>query len=66
MKKSDLLRAITVGSTSFSVPVVSEVHLRGFMDAYREEFHEDLPIKEAEAMLSQLVQLYLLIMRPPP
>lgn len=44
----------------------SEQHLREFMEAYREDFGEDLSPGEASVMLTQLVQLYLHISRPSP
>jgi hypothetical protein len=43
---------------------VSEQHVREFIEAYREEFDEDLSPSEASVMITQLVQLYLHISRP--
>lgn len=40
--------------------------LREFMNAYEEEFKETLSPKEAKAMLAQLAQMYMLVMRPQP
>ncbi len=45
---------------------VSERNLREFMEAYREEFDEELSPGEASVMLTQLVQLYRLLMQPLP
>ncbi|OGG78489.1 hypothetical protein A3A36_01630 [Candidatus Kaiserbacteria bacterium RIFCSPLOWO2_01_FULL_52_12b] len=40
--------------------------VREFQEAYREEFGEEITIGEASVMLTQLVQLYLLLSRPLP
>lgn len=40
--------------------------IREFQEAYREEFGEELTEAEARVMLGQLVQFYLLLMRPLP
>ena len=45
---------------------VTDQHLREFMEAYREEFNEELLPGEASIMLTQLVQLYLHISRTLP
>ena len=68
MKKADTTRLLQEGVEPHTKPASapSEEELQEFIDAYREEFNEKLSKKDAEAMLSQLVQLYLHIMRPLP
>jgi hypothetical protein len=45
---------------------LNEQHLREFIEAFREEFNEQLSRGEASVMLTQLVQFYLHISRSPP
>jgi len=45
---------------------IDEQRLREFIEAYREEFNEDLPDKKARILLTQLVEFYIQIARPLP
>jgi hypothetical protein len=45
---------------------ISEPILREFVEAYREDFNEELALGEARVMLTQLVLFYLHISRPLP
>ena len=49
-----------------SETAISERRLREFIAAYQNEFNEELSPKEAQVLLSQLIQLYLHVERPLP
>ena len=45
---------------------ISDGRLREFVEAYREEYNEEISLNEAREMLSRLVELYLHVARPLP